>query len=214
MTRADLFLVGLATLLVASGGAAAHADAPAAGKARSPAASPEIKRGAYLVQLGGCNHCHTPWRFDPDLQMPVPDMSRMLSGHPESAPDPEGKVGKHDMALIGPTFTSFQLPFGTLYAPNLTPDKDTGMGKWNEAMFLQAIRKGKHLGADGRAIMPPMPWMDMAALTDADLKAIFAFLQSVPPIRNSVPEHKVPVEVFDKVTKAFEKMKQRMASKR
>ena len=58
--------------------------------------------------------------------MPVPDVSRFLSGHPTDAPDPVGTVGAQDIGLIGPTFTSFKMPFGTVYAANLTPDKDTG----------------------------------------------------------------------------------------
>src|SRR5207253_2651946 len=95
-------------------------------------------------------------------------------------------------------------------APNLTPDKDTGLGKWTEQMFVQAFRKGKHMGADGRAIMPPMPWMEIAALTDQDQKAVYAYLMSIPPIRNSVPQHKVPNEVFDKITQSFERLKQRL----
>jgi hypothetical protein len=170
-----------------------------------------VKRGEYLVHTGGCNHCHTPWVFNAELGMPVPDMSRMLSGHPEKGPDPEGKRGAHDIGLIGPTFTSFQMPFGVVYSPNLTPDKDTGMGTWTEAMFVGAFRKGKHMGADGRAILPPMPWMeDMAAMIDADLKAIFAFLRSIPAIRNSVPEHKVPLAAIDGITASFAKVQAAM----
>jgi hypothetical protein len=148
--------------------------------------------------------------FKPELGMPVPDMSRMLSGHSQNGPDPEGKRGPHDIGLIGPTFTSFQMPFGVVYASNLTPHKDTGLGAWTEAMFLGAFRKGKHMGGDGRAILPPMPWMDMAAMTDADLKAIFAFLRSIPAIRNSVPEHKVPVAAIDAVTASFAKLQAAM----
>ena len=196
-------------------GAAQAADkAPdKATKSKPPALSAKAKRGEYMVYLGGCNHCHTPWQFDAELKMPVPDMSRMLSGHPSDAPDPQGKIGKTDIALIGPTFTSFQMPFGTVYAPNLTPDKDTGMGKWTEAMFLAAFRKGKHMGGDGRAILPPMPAMDIARLTDDDIKALFAFLQAIPSVRNAVPEHKVPLPVYDAITESFGKLGKRMAGK-
>jgi hypothetical protein len=103
------------------------------------------------------------------------------------------------------------MPFGVVYSPNLTPDKDTGMGTWTEAMFVGAFRKGKHMGADGRAILPPMPWMeDMAAMIDADLKAIFAFLRSIPAIRNSVPEHKVPLAAIDGITASFAKVQAAM----
>jgi hypothetical protein len=164
-------------------------------------------RGALLVRVGGCNHCHTPWVFSADLGMPVPDMKRMLSGHPADAPDPEGKVGKRDIGLIGPTFTSFAMPFGTVYASNLTPDKETGLGSWTEKMFVDAIRNGKHMGGNGRAILPPMPWMDLAALPDADLKAVFAYLRSIPAIRNPVPAHKVPEPVYNAITESFEKLK-------
>src|SRR5688572_3865419 len=144
-------------------------------KPGTAARNPAVARGALLAHVGGCNHCHTPWVFDPNLGMPVPDMKRMLSGHPANAPDPEGKLGKHDVALIGPTFTSFAMPFGIVYAPNLTPHKERGLGAWTEKMFIDAITTGKHLGGNGRAILPPMPWMDLAQLPEADLKALFAY---------------------------------------
>src|SRR5262249_1198608 len=92
--------------------------------AAAAAADNAPKRGRYLVQIGGCNECHTPWVFNEALNMPVPDMSRYLSGHPADAPDPGGTPGREDVGLIGPTFTSFKMPFGIVYSPNLTPDKD------------------------------------------------------------------------------------------
>lgn len=137
-------------------------------------------------------------------------MSRRLSGHPADAPDPGGSVGAQDMGLIGPTFTSFKMPFGIVYAANLTPDKETGMGSWKEAEFIKAMRNGKHFAGNGRAILPPMPWMSLAVMTDEDLKAVFAFLQSIPPIRNAVPDHKVPVPAIDGITESFEKLKASM----
>ncbi len=139
--------------------------------------------------------------------MPVPDFSRRLSGHPADAPDPGGSVGAQDIGLIGPTFTSFKMPFGTIYSPNLTPDKDTGLGSWKEADFIKAIRNGKHFGGNGRAILPPMPWMDYAKMTDEDLKAVFAYLRSIKPIRNAVPDPKVPAPAIDGITESFEKLK-------
>lgn len=149
-----------------------------------------VARGDKLVTFGGCNDCHTPWKATP--KGPMPDMSRMLSGHPEGAPDPEGTIGPNDMALIGPTFTSFRMPFGVIYSRNLTPDPDTGLGSWTEQMFVDTFRKAKHMGGDGRPILPPMPWPNVASLPDEDLRAIFAYLQSIPPIRNAVPVLQVP----------------------
>jgi hypothetical protein len=176
----------------------------------APAHPSPVERGGYLVQMGGCNHCHTPWAFNKDLGMPVPDMTRMLSGHPAGAPDPGGTVGAKDIGLIGPTFTSFKMPFGTVYAPNLTPDTETGLGSWTEAMFVKALRTGKHMGGDGRAILPPMPWMDLARGTDDDLKAIFAFLRSIPAVKNPVPDHKVPPPAMDGITQSMAKLGQMM----
>ena len=71
-----------------------------------------VARGRYLVTIGSCNDCHTPWKFNQEFQVPEPDMSRMLSGHPAGAPDPASEYQGHDMAIIGPTFTSFRFPFG------------------------------------------------------------------------------------------------------
>jgi hypothetical protein len=154
-----------------------------------------IARGRVLVISSGCNDCHTPWHVDPELGVPVPDWTRMLSGHPEGAPDPQGEVGPGDIGLIGPTFTSFKLPFGTTYSMNLTPDIDTGTGSWTEKMFVDVFRKGRHLGGDGRPVYPPMPWNFYRARSDADLKAMFAYLRSIPPLRNLQPTEKVPPPV-------------------
>jgi len=166
-----------------------------------------IQRGEYLVRFGGCNECHTPWVLNKTLNMPVPDMTRMLSGHPASAQDPTGTEGAPNIAVIGPTFTSFKMPFGVVYSANLTPDLETGLGSWNDAMFIKAMRTGKHFGGNGRAIMPPMPWGNLARLTDQDLKAIFAYLHSIPAVRNPVPDHKVPLEALEAITESFEKLK-------
>jgi hypothetical protein len=124
----------------------------------------------------------------------------MLSGHPKGAPDPQGKPGAQDAVLIGPTFTSFALPFGVTYSRNLTPDLETGTGKWTEEQFLAVFRKARH--PDGRTMLPPMPWDMIRHRSDAELRALFAFLQSIPPIRNAVPDPKVPppvLEMFGKV---------------
>jgi hypothetical protein len=170
----------------------------------APTEAEQISRGQNIIFIGSCNDCHTPWIFDAELGIPKPDMSRMLSGHPEGAPDPGGSLGPTDIGLIGPTFTSFALPFGVVYSQNLTPDVDTGIGTWTEEMFLDIFRKGRHLGGDGRGILPPMPWMWVRNLTDDDLKAVYAYLNSIPPIRNAVPEPKVPEEVIWKLRESFD----------
>ncbi|HXU60193.1 MAG TPA: diheme cytochrome c-553 [Polyangia bacterium] len=193
------------TLVLTLGACAARRPAPVA-----DATADRVARGRQLVSIGGCNDCHTPMKFDADLGMPVPDMTRMLSGHPEGAPDPASALGGHDIAVIGPTFTSFRLPFGVVYPANLTPDKDTGLGGWTEDMFLRAMRTGRHMGGNGRPILPPMPWMTLAQQSDADLKAIFAYLQSLPAMRNDVPAPKVPDGAMNAIAASYDKVLARM----
>lgn len=88
-------------------------------------------------------------------------------------------------------------PWGASFAANLTPDNETGIGTWNEEMFVNALRTGKHLGA-GRPIMPPMPWELVRQHSDEDLKAMFAYLKSLKPIKNKVPDYLPPDKVFAK----------------
>jgi len=153
-------------------------------KSKTPAGANPVARGKYLVSFGGCNDCHTPFKLTD--KGPVPDMTRMLSGHPHDTklPSPDLKPGSWFVATAG--MTAWVGPWGITYAANLTPDTNTGLGIWTEEMFLKAMRTGKHMG-DGRQILPPMPWQNLAALNDDDLKAIYAYLRTIPSIRNEVP---------------------------
>jgi hypothetical protein len=172
--------------------------------ADNPAANPTavIARGEQLVRMGGCGDCHTPLKFDPKIGMPVPDRSRMLSGHPEGAPDPDGAPGKADVGVIGATMTSFKTGFGTVYARNLTPDRETGLGAWTKEDFIQTMRTGHRKGGT-RVILPPMPWQNLASATDDDLVAIYSYLQSLPAIKNGVPEAKVPPEAMHAIEQGY-----------
>jgi hypothetical protein len=163
---------------------AATTPAPAAAPTQSPA-----ERGKYLVTTSLCDDCHSPKTFGP--QGPETDMSRRLSGHPAAdklPPVPAGVLGPDKWGAVGSNdFTAWAGPWGTSFTANLTPDKATGIGSWTEEMFIKALRTGKHQG-EGRPILPPMPWPNIAQMTDADLKAVFAYLQTLPPIQNAVPE--------------------------
>ncbi|MDB4979438.1 MAG: putative diheme cytochrome c-553 [Myxococcales bacterium] len=206
--RLRSFVVGglVGAVVLASAGAALAKGSKEAGKEGKGKEDP-VARGGYLVSFSGCNDCHTPWVFNKDLGMPVPDMTRMLSGHPVGAPEPTAKLDpKTDLAFIGATFTAFKLPFGVVYSANLTPDKETGLGNWTEEMFIKAVRTGMHLGAAGRPILPPMPWPEFRNMTDDDLKAVFAFLKSIPAIHNPVADPKVPPPVIDGLMKTHPKM--------
>jgi hypothetical protein len=172
------------------------AAAPAAlapKRAEESKADPKVERGAYLVKIMACNDCHTPWKMGP--QGPEPDMTRMLSGHPESAHLPPSlpRMGEPWQWAGTGTNTAFVGPWGVSFTANLTPDRETGLGKWNEETFIKTIRTGRHEG-QGRPILPPMPYPMYRQATDEDLSAVFAFLQSIPPIRNRVPQPVDPPE--------------------
>lgn len=152
-----------------------------------PAVEGMIERGAYLVKLGGCNDCHTPPKMGTNGR--EPDAERMLSGHPEGLEmPPPPPLPDGPWSWVGAaTNTAFAGPWGVSYGTNLTPDRDTGIGTWTEQTFIETMRSGRH-GGDGRSILPPMPWQNVAILTDDDLRSMFRYLTSLPPIRNRVPE--------------------------
>lgn len=156
----------------------------------------KIARGKYLVMVGGCNDCHSPKIFTPTG--PVFDTTRLLSGHPAGSPMPELPAG-----LIGPTawggvttndMTTWVGPWGVSYAYNLTPDPGTGIGSYTEEIFIKTLRTGKKMGV-GRDILPPMPWQTIGQMTDDDLKAVYAYLQSLPPVNNLIPNPVSPPEL-------------------
>lgn len=154
-------------------------------KSTTSAEAARIARGAYLVRTMGCNDCHTPHVMGPNG--PGPDMSRALTGHPSDLQMPPAPVlnGPWTWAAAG-TNTAFSGPWGVSFTANLTPDPETGLGRWTEEMFIATMRTGRHQGK-GRPVLPPMPVSMLAALDDADIKAVFAYLQSLRPVRNRVP---------------------------
>ena len=127
--------------------------------AAAQAQSGPVDRGRYLVMLGGCIDCHTPGYF-----FGKPDKDRHLAG---------SEVG-------------FEIPgVGFFWGPNLTPDKDTGLGDWTTELIITALRTG--VRPDGRILSPIMPWPHFASLTLSDAQAIAAYLKSLPPVKNKVP---------------------------
>ena len=146
-----------------------------------------VERGHYLVTVAGCNDCHSPKKMTPNG--PVADEARLLSGHPadEKLPEVPPNIFGPDKwgAITNNNLTGWVGPWGTSYTSNLTPDPETGTGVWNEELFMKILRTGKFM-ASGRDILPPMPWQEYAKLTDADLKAIFAYLKSLKPVKNQV----------------------------
>ncbi len=125
-----------------------------------------VERGRYLVEvLGACGNCHTP-------------------------KGPTGDIA--DKHLAG----GFQMDdpmLGLWITPNITPDPETGIGRWTDAEIIRAIREGKR--PDGRTLGPPMPFLLYRRLSDGDVTAMVAYLRTVPPVRNTVPasRYKIPL---------------------
>jgi mono/diheme cytochrome c family protein len=153
----------------------------------------KIARGQYIVSTAGCHDCHTPWTMGPNG--PAPDMTRALSGHPQDFKVPlPPRLEAPWIAASAATNTAWAGPWGVSFTANLTPDPETGLGKWTQRNFVETIRTGRHMGR-GREVLPPMPILVYNNFTDEDLAAIFSYLQSIPAIRNRVPEPLPPGEV-------------------
>ena len=136
-----------------------------------------VDRGKYLVGITGCHDCHSP-----KVKGMTPDMTRPLSGRPSTTAVPAPTKTEVHASL---DFTAFGGPWGQTVASNLTPDGATGIGtRYNEASFIAAMRTGKK--PNGTMIQPPMPNEVYQNMTDDDLKAIFAYLRTLKPIRNAV----------------------------
>lgn len=129
-------------------------------------AQDRVKRGEYLATIMDCTGCHTPGAL-----VGKPEQARALSG-----------------SNIG-----FAIPdLGIFYPPNLTPDRDTGLGSWTEADIVKAVRTG--VTPSGRTLVPIMPYFSYAKLTDADAQALAAYLKSLKPIKHQAPTPTGPGE--------------------
>jgi mono/diheme cytochrome c family protein len=125
-----------------------------------------LERGTYLMQsIVACGNCHTP-------------------------KGPTGDIPGMELAGI----SSFEdIPAFTAHSPNLTPDKETGIGNWTDEQIIASIREGKR--PDGSIIGPPMPIGLYRGLSDTDVKAIVIYLRSVKPIKNKIPQsvYRIPL---------------------
>jgi mono/diheme cytochrome c family protein len=143
------------------------------------AAASDKTRGAYLARIMDCGGCHTPGA---------------AIGQP-----------KEDQALTGGD-VGFGVPkLGVFFPPNLTPDKNTGLGSWSEADIIRAFREG--VRPDGRSLAPAMPWRSYAALTDQDATDLAVYLKSLRATARKVPgpfgpNEKVSAPHFSVITPA------------
>jgi mono/diheme cytochrome c family protein len=195
LALAAWFANGEHTIAAAAAAAAATTSAaPIDARNSAPRIAPSgtrdsdemIARGAHLVLTSGCNDCHTPLKMG--ANGPEPDLSRMLSGHPEAMKLPPAPTTTMPWIVAATaTNTAWAGPWGVSFTANLTPDKDTGLGSWTREEFVQTIRTGRHHGR-GRAVLPPMPIPAYRNFSDQELNAIFAFLATIPAVKNRVPD--------------------------
>ena len=131
-----------------------------------------VERGQYLAHIMDCGGCHHTGAFTPQ-----PNLDTPLAG-----------------SDIG-----FEIPgLGVAYPPNLTPDAETGLGKWSDAEIIAAFTSG--MRPDGRALSPAMPWMSYAHINADDATALVAYLRSLPPVKHKVPG---PFAAGDKPTAPY-----------
>jgi mono/diheme cytochrome c family protein len=128
-----------------------------------------VERGKYIVEgVAHCFMCHSD-----------------LDWKTRGAPVVEARKG------AGHKWADFGLPF--LFAPNLTPDTETGAGRWSDETLARAIREG--VGHDGRRLFPIMPYMKFAKMADEDLASVISYLRTLKPVRNEQPVTKLPDEI-------------------
>ncbi len=151
-----------------------------------------VKRGEYLVGILGCNDCHSAKRMGARGPEIIPET--MLAGFPADRPIVkfDSKLIKEGFAQFYPDLSAAAGPWGISFAGNLTSD-ETGIGNWTEEQFKTAMTQGKYKGLEtGRMLLPPMPWQNYIGMKDEDLKAVFAYLKSVKPVKNLVPQPITP----------------------
>jgi mono/diheme cytochrome c family protein len=159
-----------------------------------------VQRGEYLVNMIGCNDCHSPKKMGERGPEVIQELK--LSGYPASRPLQKVSIDalSSGWGLLNADLTSFAGPWGQSFAANLTPDP-SGIGNWTEQQFKLALTRGWFKGIEGsRMLLPPMPWQNWTTMKDEDVKAIYMYLMSLPPVKNEVPEP-IPPDVLMAVKK-------------
>jgi mono/diheme cytochrome c family protein len=170
-----LVLSILVLLLVAAAGVPAYfygtypkmRPAPPLSAPRTPEA---LARGQYLVTSLGCANCHSP--VDDTRPGDFPVESQLFAG----------RVFPKEMALPG-----------TVVAPNISPDPESGLGQWTDGEVARAIREG--VSRDGRPLFPMMNYANYAKLPDSDVMAMIAYLRTVKPMKGSPGKTKLDFPV-------------------
>ena len=140
---------------------------------RVEATPARLARGQYLYTLGDCDGCHSPRDFSRFAGPAVP--------------------GRRGSGVVLPR--ELKLP-GVVVAPNITPDRETGIGGWTDGEKIRAIREG--VSRDGHPLFPMMPYGFLRNMSDEDAYSLVAFLNALPPVKNALPRTRLdfPVSVL------------------
>ena len=130
----------------------------------------QVARGKYLAEILACGVCHTDGAL-----VGEPDMTRHFAG------SSTGTAYSNPLVVKKP---------GVVYPANITPDPETGIGRWNDDALMRLLRTG--VDAHGEQQLPVMPWPAYARIVEEDAPAIIAFLRSLEPVRNKVPKNVEP----------------------
>lgn len=144
-----------------------------------------ISHGKYIATIAGCTDCHTPLKaeFQDPKTLSIKQIQTLAF---------DGILAlDHEKLLSGGR--AFDLgPAGVVYTRNLTPDKETGLGKWTDEQIKIAAKTG--LSANGETLFPVMPYHVYNGMADSDIDAVIAYLRSVNAVSNKVPEDTVNTE--------------------
>ena len=137
--------------------------ATAGSQAQTPSAGGDAEHGKYLYYAGGCGSCHAA---------PASDKCDDLKS-------------KDDLKPVGGR--CLKTEYGKFYVPNITPDKQTGIGEWSTEDFVRAMTTGT--APNGANLYPAFPYASYQHITHSDLLDLWAFLKSVEPVGSKVPDH-------------------------
>jgi mono/diheme cytochrome c family protein len=154
------FPAAVLAIWLCGGASLAFAQTPSA-----QSSAPNAKNGEYVFHEGGCASCHA-----------APATDRC-----------DANRTKEDLQLVGGR--CLKTEFGTFYVPNITPDKESGIGGWTTEQFIAAMTKG--VGPDGSNLYPSFPYASYQRMTRQDLVDLKAFLDTLPAVASKVPDHEL-----------------------
>jgi mono/diheme cytochrome c family protein len=145
-----------------------------------------VAHGKYIATIAGCTSCHTPLKaeYNQPPQNLTLEQIQNIAFDERAAHDTDKLLSGGRLFDLGPA--------GTVFTLNITPDKETGIGTWTDDQIRIAVKTG--IDHNGKVLFPVMPYHVYNGMADTDLNAVIAYLHSVGPVSNKVPEKTVSTE--------------------